>query len=191
MRPTRLTVALFLLVVLVQLVAPTSEIAGRELTLRTGTPVKFRTTPVDPADAFRGRYVWLDVEQNTAPVPDATSFRTGQHVFALIETDATGFAHITGLSATRPASGLFLAVPVRWVDRTAAGGYQAHLAMPFDRFYMEETLAPMAEEAYRRASDASRQQAYIVVRLRDGQGVIEDLYINDTPIRQFLATGGR
>lgn len=183
--------ALFLLVVLVQLVAPANEIVSRELTLRTGTPVKFRTTPVDPADAFRGRYIWLDVEQNTAPVPDAISFRANQRVYALIETDTTDFARFTGLSATRPASGLFLAVPVRWIDRTATGGYQAHLDMPFDRFYMEETLAPAAEEAYQRASGASRQQAYIIVRLRDGQGVIEDLYINDTPIRQFLATGGR
>ena len=38
-----------------QLAVPAWMIAGRELTLREGQVFKFRTRPVDPADAFRGR----------------------------------------------------------------------------------------------------------------------------------------
>jgi hypothetical protein len=181
---------LFLLVVLVQVAVPANEIASREMTLRTGTPVKFRTAPVDPADAFRGRYVWLSVAENSAPVPVGTTVRAGDRVYALIETDADGFARFTGLSATRPPSGLYLATTVTALDMPSAGAPRVRLDLPFDRFYLEESLAPEAERAYQQATAAGQQQAYIVVRLRDGQGVIEDLYIQDKPIRQILAERG-
>ena len=61
--------------------------------------------------------------------------------------------------------------------------------MPFDRYYMEETKAPTAEHTYREHNrrGQTNQTAYAVVRIRDGDAVLEDLCINDKPIRQYLA----
>ena len=40
-----------------QLGAATSSIVRHESILRSGVPYRIRAAPVDPADAFRGRYV--------------------------------------------------------------------------------------------------------------------------------------
>ena len=37
-------------------------------------------------------------------------------------------------------------------------------------------------------SRRDRQETYAVVRIKDGRGVIEDLFINDVPIREFIKT---
>src|SRR5205085_8475834 len=66
MKPWRLIV--FVLVALAQLAAPGSLIWKRENTLRKGSVWKFRTAPVDPVDAFRGRYVALQFEVETQEV---------------------------------------------------------------------------------------------------------------------------
>ena len=52
----------FALVGFAQLAVPASLIWKRERTLRQGHVWKFRTAPVDPVDAFRGRYVALEFE---------------------------------------------------------------------------------------------------------------------------------
>jgi hypothetical protein len=62
--------------------------------------------------------------------------------------------------------------------------------LPFTRFYMEETLAPRAEAAYSRHAnrrDRTVDDVYVSVRVKDGRGVIEDLFIKGRPIRDFLA----
>ena len=59
------------------------------------------------------------------------------------------------------------------------GRYHVCFAWPFDRFYMEEKLAPEAEWASRR----DKQGGVAVVRVWRGLGVIEDLELGGRPIR--------
>jgi hypothetical protein len=58
--------------------------------------------------------------------------------------------------------------------------------MPFGRFYMDEDLAPEAERAVW-SGPRGQREASVSVRVRNGVGVIEDLYIDGTPIHQWLA----
>ena len=58
--------------------------------------------------------------------------------------------------------------------------------MPFGRFYMDEDLAPEAERAVW-GGPRGRREASVSVRIRYGVGVIEELYIDDVPIHQWLA----
>jgi hypothetical protein len=44
-----------------------------------------------------------------------------------------------------------------------------------------------AEKAYRDHSRVNNRSACITVRTRDGNGVIENLWIDGQPIRKFLA----
>jgi uncharacterized membrane-anchored protein len=172
----------FALMATAQLAVPAWMIVSHEQTLRTGEVFKFRTAPVDPYDAFRGRYVWLRIEQDSLPVPPGAQWTRGQEVFALIETDTNGFSRLSELRATRPDGRPYLAVRVNWVV-----GQTANLRVPLDRFYMEESLAPAAEKAYREHTRASERKAYITARIRDGSGVIENLWIDGVPIREFVA----
>ena len=58
--------------------------------------------------------------------------------------------------------------------------------MPFRRFYMDEDKAPKAERAVWGGRRGQRK-ASVSVRVRNGVGVIEELYIDDVPIHQWLA----
>ena len=182
MRSSKLLFGCFALMALGQLAVPAWMIASQERILATGQLFKFRTAPVDPYDAFRGRYVWLRVEQDSLPVPAGVQWTRGQEVFATIETDTNGFSRLSELRARPPAGWPYLVVRINNIY-----GPTAYLQVPLDHFYMEETLAPKAERAYREHTRATNRTAYITVRIRDGKSVIENLWIDGVPIREYLA----
>lgn len=175
--------ALFVITVLAQLAVPVSMIVSREITLREGSVYHFRTRPVDPYDAFRGRYVALGFEQQLVAVTNTTAYRSGRRVFVSLGTDTEGFAQLTGVSFLRPSAGAYLTTRVQYVSGTS----NVNVNLPFDRYYMNECDAPAAEQAYNMASRREGgKPAYVVVRVRHGMAVIEDLMVEDSPIRTYL-----
>lgn len=166
---------------LLQLAVPAGMIASRELTLRKGETFRFRTAPVDPYDPFRGRFVALNLEAARAPRPADVELEYRQKVFALLAVDEAGFAYCSGIVVERPAEGYYLSARITSFDKD-----QVRLQLPFDRYYAEEDLAPEIERAYRANSRRDKMEAYISVRVRDGRGVLEKLYIADLPVAEFL-----
>ncbi|HIA46781.1 MAG TPA: hypothetical protein EYN96_02115 [Candidatus Hydrogenedentes bacterium] len=178
-----ITVVLFVLMVAAQLAVPSSMIAKRELTLRNGGLYKIRCAPVDPYDAFRGKYVQLGVQLDGELSWTGKPLLTDQQVYVPIEKDEDGFAVATGITVTKPESGDFIKAKVSW---NSAGVENTPLSYPFDRYYLEEEIALDAERAYRSATRDEEKPAYITVRIRSGFGVIEELYIADKPLRTYL-----
>jgi len=177
-----LYLTLFACLALAQLAAPLSMIVRRERVLLTGRAYKFKTAPIDPSDAFRGRYVALSFELAEAPAEHPGSFEPGQKVCALLREDEAGFGQVASVSPGKPADGVFL-----WVKAYPGNSSQhVRVELPFDRYYLEEELAPTAERAYREHSRRGEQDAYAVVRVKDGMGVIEELYVGGQPIREFI-----
>lgn len=181
MSRTRILALLFLIVALIQVALPAGRIRLYERTLRDGKAFKFRTEPVDPYDAFRGRYVALGFETGDVAWNEKDKASHGRTIFALVETGPDGFARFVSASPNRPASGDYL---------EAKSGYgsndkQVRVIVPFDRFYMEEKLAPEAERVYREHSaNRSERDAYAMVRIRDGLGVIEQVFVGDKPLAE-------
>jgi uncharacterized membrane-anchored protein len=66
----------FAVLVAAQLVVPLALIGVNEIALATGTEVTLATTPVDPLDPFRGRYVQLRYEISllSAPTREGTVY---------------------------------------------------------------------------------------------------------------------
>lgn len=180
MKNNKYIIGLFLCLFAVQIAVPVYMIVNKEKTLVLGKQFKFRTVPVDPYDAFRGRYVALAVQQDSAPVPGDIKLVSGQNVYACIEEDKDGFAKIIGVSKGRPKEGNYFRARVRYAD-----GNKVRLDLPFTRYYMDEKKAPAAEDAYRKHSQKDKQDAYITVRVRNGCAVIEELYINEKPISEL------
>jgi hypothetical protein len=85
------------------------------------------------------------------------------------------------LRAARPGGWPYLTVRINQIN-----GQTAYLHVPLDRFYMEESLAPAAERAYREHSCITNRTTYITVRIRDGNSVIENLWVDGVPIHEFL-----
>ena len=178
--------SLMAILAIVQLAVPLSMINQREMALRDGVLYKFRTAPVDPADAFRGRYVALRIEDENVAVQTNSCFTRGQKVFAVLENDTNGFARVTSLSADRPAGNAAVPVTINY-----AYGTNAHIQVPFDRYYLSESAAPRAESAYRSHSRRGNRSTYVTVRVLDGFAVLEELYIDDVPIKDFLKKEGK
>jgi uncharacterized membrane-anchored protein len=184
---------LFFLVACVQVAVPVYLIEREEATLAHGQLYKFKTAPVDPVDALRGRYVALRFD--AANVPEAVIRTLGSRaenddetpyqVYATFTVDDTGYAQVESLSPRKPVAAgatLRVVIPRQW---RGTGTVPRTIALPFDRFYMEEQAAPRAEAAYRQGLNA-RKDAYALVAIYHGHAAIKDLYVEGMPIREYL-----
>jgi uncharacterized membrane-anchored protein len=176
-----LVVGLFAGLIAVQIGLPVSMIAKRESTLRDGAIFRFKTAPVDPYDAFRGRYVAIRAEINKVKKPEGMNLKYGQKVYAQLTVDEKGFAQVSQIAMQKPKDSAYLTASV-----TYPTGNDIGLNLPIDRYYMEEKAAPRAEQAYREHSRRDKQDAYVVVRVKDGFAVIEGLYVGDQRIEDAV-----
>jgi uncharacterized membrane-anchored protein len=181
MKKLQFSFVLFAVLSFFQLAVPVWMIANRELTLRNGKQFRFRAAPVDPYDAFRGRFVALQFSPNTAPVSVGEKLAMNQKVFAALAEDEQGFARIIKVTANRPSDAAY--VQCRVSSTTASIVY---LQFPFERYYMDETFAPAAEATYWEHSRREVREVYVTVRVKEGNAVLEELYIAGMPIREFL-----
>jgi uncharacterized membrane-anchored protein len=174
---------LFAIVAVAQLAIPAKMVLERELTLSSGETFKFRTAPVDPYDAFRGRYVSLqtEVERQAIPLESKAKIKPGSRIYVTLSKDGQGFAKAESVGTEPPTEGSYVTAPLRSIS-----GGRARVDFPLDRYYLPEDLAPRAERAYFEHSRGGKRDAYILVRVRSGEAVIEDLYVGGMPIRDFL-----
>ena len=181
MNKRTLTLSALLVLLDIQLGVPLSMICKREITLRKGRLYRFQTAPVDPYDAFRGRYVALGIGQRSVKTDDPDNIGSGQRVYVTLSEDTNGFARLSRATHRRPRDEDYLRMRVSYIS-----GNDVHFVLPFDRYYMNEKDAPRAESLYREHSRREEQDAFIAVRVLNGFPVIEDLYVNDKPIMEFL-----
>ncbi|WP_452231617.1 GDYXXLXY domain-containing protein [Lacinutrix sp. MEBiC02595] len=175
---------LFVLVALIQLFVPAQMIFNQENTLEDGTAYKFKTQPIDPTDPFRGKYITLRYEIDSYPTKDSIWERQ-QDVFVYLKTDSLGFAKIDQVSKTMlDTNSDYITAKVRSYS-TYQDVLRIHL--PFDRFYMKETKAKDAEIAHRNAQrDSLPNNTYALVFVKDGASVLDNVFINDIPISDYV-----
>jgi len=186
MKNTKIALLLFSLLAAIQWIVPGKMIYDQESVLRNGIEYKFKTAPVDPVDAMRGRYVALSFNIEEYETSFKEIYQNGTEVFVVLTTDSSGFAAIERIDKTKPASGDFLQVNLS--SSFLRTPFQIlRLDLPFDRYYMEENKAPKAESFYREVNrEGNEKEAYAVVRVMDGKSVISGLYVDAKPIESFL-----
>ena len=197
---SRIRLSLFLTLCAAQLAIPLAMAYRYERTLREGTVYRFHTEPVDPVDAFRGRYVAIRLRLVAPPQP-AGDDRWGTAYYVVLGQDAQGDAIVRALSKDRPQEGDWLHgtlgedVYEEWSrppeeappERPPLLGTRVEL--PLDRYYMEEGKAPQADRAVGRlGAERPRMDVTARVRVRHGLGAIEGLDVNGVPIERWLAT---
>ena len=175
----RLPILIFVLVALAQLSVPAMLAWGRIQTLAHGRVWKFKTAPVDPEDAVRGRYIQLRLMAEDFTQPE--KFVAIDRVYAVLKETPDGFAEIDHIS-TAPISG----DNVIQVDPGGTWGDRQHIVIPFSRFWVTEKSAPEAEKAYRENSRRGKENAYVTVRVRNGDAALEQLYIDNQPLPDYL-----
>lgn len=184
---------LFLLIALAQLAVPAWMIVKHERVIGQGEVFRFRTAPVDPRDPFRGEYVQLEfeVEQEVHPIDGPVQQDVEMIVYALMGTDEQGDARIEQVFRDPPEEGAFIRCIARrssWDEEL--NGNAVRITLPFDRFYLQEGKGPRTEELLRGEwNEEERMEplpAYAVVRVLNGEAVIEDLVVGDRSIQQWM-----
>ncbi len=186
MKIKTVVIVFFVLVVAVQWYVPLKMIADSENILAYGTEFKFKTAPVDPSDPFRGKYITLRFEANSFKQDSVSGFSRGENVFVILTTDKDGYAAIRNISKERPEYvDDYLEVVLRGVFYQD-GKMLLTINYPFDRFYMEESKAYPAEEIYRKYVSDPDSHTYAIVKVKEGQAVLEDVRINGQSIRELV-----
>ena len=175
----------FILTCIAQLFIPAKMIMDQEDILNSGTEYKFRTRPVDPNDPFRGKYITLDYQDNTFPINDRDNWRYREEVFVQLTTDGEGFAQIKNVTKSVPNSAEYLKATIQYVN-AKNDAYELVIDYPFDRYYMEESKAKPAEDAYRNANRDTAQIAYALVYVKNGGAVLEDVVLDGVSIKNIV-----
>jgi len=143
---------------ILQLAVPGYFVYRHYNTLYTGESYKFEVAPYDPYDPFRGRYVSLR---------STLSLYSSDGEYAMLEKDSAGYAVISGWQSWKPQEGQYIKSP------------------KLNRYYMNEKMAPEAERI-QRGLDLDEDTIYLLVKVKNGDYVIEGLYINDVSIEQYI-----
>ena len=187
MNSKKITWIAFALLVLLQFWVPASVIRKKQDMLNSGTAFKFRTAPVDPNDYLRGKYVYLDFRENSFAVSGLKKLENRQEIYVDIASDSAGFAKIVAVNTDEKNAGRnYIKATVNYTGFEENNLTRIYINWPFDRFYMEESKAPLAEKAYNESRMDSSIVSYALVKVRNGDAVIENLFINDQPIDKYI-----
>lgn len=175
-----LPLIIFGIAALAQWAAPVSQIWTHEQVLAKGTHFKLKCHAPDPYDPLRGRYLAVRPDLQEVTVPAGVKVEKGMQVYVQLTSGADGLTTLSGLSLTPPASGDFIRVKARYVYND-----KVSFDWPFDRFYINEKLAPEADKWF---SENIRTAKGITaeVRVYNGRAVLQDLSLDGKPFREIL-----
>ena len=171
--------------------------------LNNGKLYKFKPMAYDPFDPFRGKFLRVNYERNN--IPTKFDFKEGQTVYVSIGVDKEGFAFFEEAFKSPPKHKAYLKSTVEWAGFDELLQRQIEMAIEDDdfdlssidtrsvvnikipdnmnKFFINEDDAGRAEKVF------FREQAniYIGVRVLDGEARLEDIYVRDQPILDYLA----
>ncbi len=178
---------IFIVVVLLQLFVPAKMILDREDILKTGTQYKFKTQPVDPNDPFRGKYVTLNYEIDSADaVAMDSTIHSGDRILVYLDTDSLGYAKLHSVSKFKKNTERdYVEAKVQSYNINTK---KVNFQLEFNRYYMEEFKAKPAEDIYRKYNlkQDSTDNTYAMVAVKEGEAVLKDIYINDKSIHYYI-----
>jgi len=175
---------IFIVVAGIQIFVPAQMILNKEDTLNTGTAYKFKTRPIDPTDPFRGKYITLRFDLRSSQTTDTTWVRNDK-VYVYLDTDSLGFAKAKSVSRTRlDTKEDYVIADVNWYNKNLK---KLNFNLPFNRFYMEESKAKPAEDAFRIAQrDSLPNNTYGLVYIKGEDAVLKDVLINEISIASYV-----
>jgi uncharacterized membrane-anchored protein len=177
---------IFGLLCVIQLGVIGVQIWSYERILKEGEVYYFNVLPLDPYDAFRGRYVTLRFENTQAPIAEGQKSTKYESLGYAILEHQEKFDSVKEITFLKPQIGSFLEVNVRdnyFITTTKNHSSIVYFSLPFDRFYLREDRAPQAEKLLRVRSGVKVKAK---LRVLNGKGVIEDLMVGEVPLSSYL-----
>jgi uncharacterized membrane-anchored protein len=151
--------------------------------LQNGEVYRIMTRPIDPYNPFLARSIQLNVDDSFEFADASTRLEIGQIVYLKLEKDSTGYDHFAEMVVDKPERD-YLRTQVRSV-----GPNTAWVEIPFEYYYLNEQLAPGAEELFRNRED-SLPEMYVQIRVMDGEGIMEEVFVGEQTIVDYLLEVG-
>ena len=177
----------FILMVLVQWAVPLQTVWKRQGTINNGKVFKFRTVPIDPNDPFRGKYMTLQFQDRKYAYgsSNGVTWVSRQTAYVIPTEDAEGYAAIDTLYAQRPThTDIYFKATVESISGSDST-LVVDLYFPFDRYYMEEERAPIAESHFFEEMTTPGSTAYAKVVIGGGRSVLQDVVVNGESISEI------
>lgn len=178
-----------------------------ESVVRFGTEVRFRCGAYDPYDPLRGRYLRVTVLEtctNLLARVDGRPWEPMRHaqVFAKLEPSTNGLWRVAAVADSASADGglwiksgnAIVEHSLLWSEKRTNETYEAfqtrramspvvaRMSMP-DQLFVNEQLAPLAEDALRKATSAKGKGAVAVYRVKDGNIMITDIEVGGRSVK--------
>jgi hypothetical protein len=123
-------------------------------------------------------------------LPAGMTYHREADVYARLG-EKDGFAVLETISETPPADTPdYVRVELGWYTDYPTN-QRVQVSVPFSQFFMNEKLAPGAEQAYRALNRRGATNVWAVVRVLNGKGVIENLMFDGMPAKDYLTTKER
>lgn len=148
--------------------------------LAEGNVFKFKCLPVDPTDAFRGKYVQLGFDNNSLKT-DLSVIDTDKPIYGKISVDQDGYAFVSEIS-----NQIFDNQPYLLLGNFEIDDSIFHFQYPFDRLYMNEAKAPKAEELYRDLVRQADSDVYAKVFINNGRAILDDVFAGETALKELI-----
>jgi len=171
---------IFVIMFTIQLIVPLSMIIEKEVVLNKGETIKFQVRPIDPYDAFRGKYLSIGIVENRV-ITNTENYREGQDVYASIVVDSDGFGKPAAINTEPYENEQYIKCKIDYVSEDSVV-----LNFPFDRFYINEEYSELGEELYSQYSSGEKEDAYISVRISRGKSVLEKMFLSGIEINDFI-----
>lgn len=164
-----------ILLAVLQLGLLTKFIYAHESLTKNGIVYKFALEPVDPYDAFRGRYLALNFA--LFAIPNSDNYRN-KVVNVELEADEDGFAKVKSIQLKEeiPASDSYIETKYNYY----------RLTWPFSRFYLQDEYARLTDQYLNEI--ITQHKVYATIAVKNGAGRILDIYVDDIPMIEFLKT---
>ena len=174
-----------------QWAAPLATIRAQEQVIARGEVVRIAVAAPDPYDPLRGRYLRVRPQEVVVVLePELAHLKSGNKVWVQLEKRSDGLHHIGKVTEEKPSSGDYVLGTLRhgwWIrDSNSPERVQKpSIDWPFDRFYLNEKLAPQADVGLR---ENTRGNKTVVAELRllKGKAVLTDLELDGRSFREIL-----
>ena len=195
MRPV-LPLLLFGAACIAQWAVPLASIRMHEEVIERGTQIRIAVTAPDPYDPLRGRYLLLRPVELEVPLdPALASLKSRHKVWGQLEKGSDGLHHLGKITEQRPDQGDYLPLTTLGAPHAKIGrggvvqpdanASKVRVEWPFDRFFVNEKIAPEADVWLR---ENSREKKAVVAELRvlNGESVLTNLEFDGASFREVL-----
>ena len=184
------------------LLVPVYVVIQSQNVLNNGKLYKFKPMAYDPFDPFRGKFLRVNYETNN--IPTKFDFEEGEKAYVSIGVDKDGFAFFEEAFKSPPKKRDYLETTIDWagVDRNLQRQIDAAIELDdFDissldtrstvrieipdnmnKFFINEDYALDAEKVLQR----ERQNIYIGVRILDGEVRLDNIFVHDQAIIEYI-----